>query len=65
MLGPGARGAEASGASGVRTHLGHQLGSGTGRSLLFPSPELGGLCGAWNSAVLRTCGPGEPEGWCG
>lgn len=28
-----------------------------------PSPELVGLCGAWNPAVIRTCGPGELAGW--
>lgn len=43
----------------VRTHLGHQLGRGTRPRLSFPSPELAGLCGAWNSAVFRTCGPGS------
>lgn len=43
----------------VRTHLGHQLGRGTGPRLSFPSPGLAGLCGAWNSAVFRTCGPGS------
>lgn len=49
--------------SRVRTHLGHRPGSGPGLCLPFSSPKLVGLCGAWNPAVVRTCGPGELAGW--
>lgn len=29
----------------------------------MPSPELVGLCGAWNPAVVHTCGPREFAGY--
>lgn len=39
------------------------LGGGPGSRLPLPSPELVGLCGSWNPAVVHTCGPRELAGY--